>query len=210
MDGRPIQIGSYRHNVQDGRWVSYHPDGSLHGLFSLQAGRLHGLSVGRDRHSFSIARYVRGQKEGLSCEPLSSPPRGRMAGTYRHGRRHGAWVIDATSETVISGRYVDGRREGLWTSWGRSKTPTHETCYRHDRPHGPYREWDARGKAHVAGQYVDGKRHGHWVHYKESDEGGPTLWYAEYRHGEAVASRSGPRPVARAWRGPLICAASAR
>lgn len=131
------------------------------------------------RHGPYLFRHLVGRKLRLSKE-----------GGYRHGLRHGRWVLHKGGEVVVThfekdyrhglhqrtvagavvarGRYERTLREGGWRftkSVGGGSVETERVTFREGKRHGAATYHDAQKQLLRRGHYHRGKRHGRWTFY---------------------------------------------
>ena len=77
-------------------------------------------------------------------EPFTGKVTGKTQGSFKNGKRYGAWVIYHDNGQLGSkGTFKDGKRDGAWVIY-----------------------YD-NGQLLIKGTYKDGKKNGPWVGYKK-------------------------------------------
>ncbi len=81
-------------------------------------------------------------------------------GKYKHGKKHGKWLLRWHNDCVETGEYVDGLKEGKWEYFA-DGTPQGFTTYVNGGRHGPVECHYGDGRVETGNQAYN-RQHGKW------------------------------------------------
>ena len=105
----------------------------------------------------------------FSLVPFTGKITGNTQGTFRHGKKHGPWVIYYDNGQLSSkGTYKDGKEVGPWVEYYKKGQLKSKGTYRDGTLDGPWVSYHKKyGLLFYKGTYKDGKEDGPWVSYNK-------------------------------------------
>ena len=159
VDGKP-----------DGAWTRFREDGSKEMEVAYKAGKRGGTwkVYTKPETGEGDANDAKDTREpAKSADPKVEANPGKKGpseatllteGTYKNGRRDGAWITYyPNGQKAAESNFKDDRKDGREAAWYRSGKKQLEADYKNGVPHGAITMWNEQGVVVLTREYKDGK-----------------------------------------------------
>lgn len=153
--------GAYVKGVRHGLTFTFHKDES--GVEVYVEGKLDGrVQTSAEDHVILDAWYEQGALHGAYKTWYRDPYQPQSAGSYDHGKKHGAWIeYDENGKQRATESWDHGVASGVFTYYDAAGKPLAQTTITAGT--GDWIEYDLAGNKVAQGHLADGAREGHWT-----------------------------------------------
>ena len=101
-------------------------------------------------------------------EPFTGKVTGKTQGSFKNGKRYGAWVIyHDNGQLWAKGTYKNDKRDGPWVFYYKNGQLESKGTFKDGKRDGAWVIYYDNGQLLIKGTYKDGKKNGPWVGYKK-------------------------------------------
>ena len=139
-----------RDDMKHGKYVGYHPDGSI----------------------FEESTYINGQVHGIRSLFYEGNKKIQTAETYIDGIMDGLFEeYHINGQVAFTGLYVNDAMDGVWKKYSESGQLIEEVSFKDSEENGPFKEYHSNGQLAAEGGYLNGdNEHGPLKIYNERGE----------------------------------------